>query len=73
LLSKHLKKIGGLRFLGQGMYPIQSGSYLRDVLDQLAAGSADADVSDLLPDAWAIRFARPTDVVPYSVPIMANG
>ncbi len=26
-------------------------SYLRDVLDQLAARSADADVSDLLPDA----------------------
>jgi len=33
-------------------------SYLRDVLDQLAARSADADVSDLLPDAWAVRHAR---------------
>src|SRR5205814_4520506 len=28
-------------------------AYLRDVLDQLAARSADADASDLLPDAWA--------------------
>jgi transposase len=33
-------------------------SYLRDVLDQLAARSADADVSDLLPDARAVRNAR---------------
>ena len=33
-------------------------SYLRDVLDQLAARSAAADVGDLLPDAWAIRHAR---------------
>jgi transposase len=33
-------------------------SYLRDVLDQLAARSADADVSDLLPDARAVRHAR---------------
>jgi transposase len=32
--------------------------YLRDVLDQLAARSADADASDLLPDAWAIRPIR---------------
>jgi hypothetical protein len=29
-------------------------SYLRDVLDQLADLSTSADVSDLLPDAWAI-------------------
>jgi transposase len=33
-------------------------SYLCDVLDQLAARSADADVSDLLPDARAVRHAR---------------
>ena len=33
-------------------------SYLCDVLDQLAARSADADVSDLLPDAQAVRQAR---------------
>jgi hypothetical protein len=33
-------------------------SYLRDVLDQLAARSSDADVSDLLPDARAVRHAR---------------
>jgi len=33
-------------------------SYLRDVLDQLAARSADADMSDLLPDARAVRHAR---------------
>jgi hypothetical protein len=33
-------------------------SYLRDVLDQLAARSADADVNDLLPDAWAVRHPR---------------
>jgi hypothetical protein len=32
--------------------------YLRDVLDQLAVRSADADVSDLLPDAWAVGHAR---------------
>jgi transposase len=30
-------------------------AYLRDVLDQLAAGSADTDASDLLPDAWDAR------------------
>lgn len=28
-------------------------SYLRDVLDQLAGRSADAEVGDLLPDTWA--------------------
>jgi transposase len=33
-------------------------SYLRDVLDQLAARSANADMSDLLPDAWASRQHR---------------
>jgi transposase len=33
-------------------------AYLRDVLDQLAARSADADVSDLLPDARAVHHAR---------------
>ena len=33
-------------------------SYLRDVLDQLACQSAGADVSDLLPDAWAGRHAQ---------------
>jgi hypothetical protein len=32
--------------------------YVRDVLDQLAARSADADPSNLLPDAWAIRHAQ---------------
>jgi transposase len=32
-------------------------TYVRDVLDQLAARSATADVSDLLSDAWAIRYA----------------
>ncbi len=32
-------------------------SYLRDVLDQLASRSSNADVSDLLPVAWAIRHA----------------
>jgi hypothetical protein len=35
-------------------------SYLRDVLDQLAARSAGEDVGDLLPDAWATRYARIT-------------
>src|SRR5579864_513168 len=29
--------------------------YLRDVLDQLAARSAGAEVGDLLPDTWAKR------------------
>jgi transposase len=33
-------------------------SYLRDVLGRLAARAADADVSDLLPDARAVRHAR---------------
>jgi hypothetical protein len=33
-------------------------SYVRDGLDQLAVRSADADVSDLLPDARAVRHAR---------------
>jgi len=33
-------------------------SYLRDVLDQLAARSAGTDVGDLLPDAWAKRHAQ---------------
>jgi transposase len=33
-------------------------AYLRDVLDQLAGRSADVDVNDLLPDAWAIRHAQ---------------
>jgi hypothetical protein len=33
-------------------------SYLRDVLDQLAARSAGSDVGDLLPDAWASRHAQ---------------
>ena len=33
-------------------------TYLRDVLDQLAARRADADVSDLLPDAGAVHHAR---------------
>ena len=33
-------------------------SYLRDVLDRLAGRSANVDVSDLLPDAWAVRHAR---------------
>jgi hypothetical protein len=33
-------------------------SYLRDVLDQLAVHSADADVGDLFPDAWSVRHAR---------------
>ena len=33
-------------------------SYLRDVLDQLAARAAGQDVGDLLPDAWAIRHAQ---------------
>ena len=35
-------------------------SYLRDVLDQLAARSAGDDVGCLLPDAWASRHARTT-------------
>jgi transposase len=30
-------------------------SYLRDVLDQLAARSATADANDLLPEIWANR------------------
>jgi transposase len=34
-------------------------SYLRDVLDQLAARPAGDDVGEFLPDAWAIRHARP--------------
>jgi transposase len=33
-------------------------SYLRDVLDRLAGRSATAEVSDLLPDAWAVHHAR---------------
>jgi transposase len=33
-------------------------AYLRDVLDQLTARSAGADVHDLLPDAWAERYPR---------------
>ena len=33
-------------------------SYFRDVLEQLAVRSAGADVSDLLPDAWAKRHAQ---------------
>jgi hypothetical protein len=33
-------------------------SYIGDVLDQLAARSVDADVSDLLPDVWAVHHAR---------------
>jgi hypothetical protein len=33
-------------------------SYIGDMLDQRAARSADADVSDLLPDARAVRHAR---------------
>jgi energy-coupling factor transporter ATP-binding protein EcfA2 len=33
-------------------------SYLRDVLDQLAARSAGDDAGHLLPDAWAARHAR---------------
>jgi transposase len=33
-------------------------SYLRDVLDQLAVRSTNVDVSDLLPDAWAVHHAR---------------
>lgn len=36
---------------------VNSWSYLRDVRDQLAARSADADVSGLLPDAR--RPSRP--------------
>ena len=33
-------------------------SYVRDVLDQLAARPAGDDVGDLLPDGWATRQAR---------------
>jgi hypothetical protein len=33
-------------------------SFLRDVLDQLAGRSTNVDVSDLLPDARAVRHAR---------------
>jgi hypothetical protein len=33
-------------------------SYFRDVLDHLARRSAGADLSDLLPDAWAVRDKR---------------
>jgi len=33
-------------------------SNVRDVLDQLAGRSAGGDVSDLLPDTWAICHAR---------------
>ena len=35
-------------------------SYLRDVLDQLAARSVSDEASDLLPDAWAVRQTRTT-------------
>jgi hypothetical protein len=35
-------------------------SYLRGVLDQLAARSRSDDVNDLLPDAWANRQVRTT-------------
>jgi transposase len=38
---------------------LNSWSYLRDVLDQFAARSSNADVSDLLPDAWAKASASP--------------
>src|SRR5262249_18038100 len=34
---------------------LNSRSYLRDVLDQLACRSTNADASEFLPDAWAIR------------------
>jgi transposase len=33
-------------------------SYLRNVLDQFAGQSADADGEDILPDVWANRHAR---------------
>jgi hypothetical protein len=33
-------------------------SYIGDVLDQLGARSANADVSGLLLNAWAVRHAR---------------
>jgi hypothetical protein len=33
-------------------------SYLRDVLDQLACRPSNADVGDILPDAWAICHAQ---------------
>jgi len=35
-------------------------AYLRDLLDQLAARSAGANLDELLPDAWAGRHARIT-------------
>jgi transposase len=33
-------------------------SYLRNVLDQLADRSGDADASDRLPDAWAMLHTQ---------------
>jgi hypothetical protein len=40
------------------LHRLNPWSYIGDVLDQLAARSAVADVSDLLPDACAVRHAR---------------
>jgi hypothetical protein len=40
------------------LHHLNPWSYIGDVLNQLAARSADADVSDLLPDAWAVPHAR---------------
>jgi len=37
---------------------LNSWSYLRDVLDQLATRSGGNDVGDLLPDRWAGRYAQ---------------
>ena len=39
-------------------YCLNPWAYLRDVLDQLAARSAGAEVGDLLPNAWASRHAQ---------------
>ena len=40
-------------------------TYLRDVLDQLAARSAGDDVGDLLPDTWASRYAQTSWRLPF--------
>jgi hypothetical protein len=36
----------------------RNGLALRELLDQIAARSANPDMGDLLPDVWAIRHAQ---------------
>jgi hypothetical protein len=62
----HVGGDGGLKTLsvllsvcaGATRHHLNPWSYLRHVLDQLAARSVDDDLGDLLPDAWAERHAQ---------------